>query len=120
MLEATSDFVFSRQEFEGVVTALSRAHADAVIEAQGGAKTCSERFNAAKMIKHRVGRNSKMRAFAEAVESYVKAATKVGIFEGAIRENQRYIAELDKRIRAAGGSKSEEVLMEEWREKVAA
>lgn len=120
MIKASGgDFVFSRQEFEGVLQALAKAHGEAILQAQAAGAQCHEQFEYAKKAKARERRHNRMKAFTAAVEEYIKAATKVGIYEGAGQENQRLIKELDALIRAAGGEKSAEVLMEDFAQKVA-
>jgi hypothetical protein len=118
MLQASSDFLFSRQEFEGAIQAMSKGLNEAVISAQTHGVTCSKMLDTAKLAKDRVRRQNRMRELGTGLEQYTKAATKVGLLDGARKENVWLISELDALIRAAGGQKSVEVIMDDYNQKV--
>lgn len=121
MREASGDFIFSRQEFESA------------------AKTHQDSYNARSMDLNSVGTQMDMlhpnlmraakgspkraaaaEAYKKGLKAYMNVNYAASVFRGASQENYQYMAYLDKRIKAAGGSKSEEVLLESMRHAVPA
>lgn len=117
MRETSGDFIFSRQEFES------------------GAKTHQDSYNARAMDLNSVGTQMDMlhpslmraakgspkrkvaaEAYKKGLKAYMNVNYAASVFKGASQENFGYMAYLDKRVKAAGGSKSEEVLLESLRQ----
>jgi len=113
MLETSGKFIFSRQEFESGAAKMRDAHAQAqTVFVSVGTTLAHIQRNAAQ-----AGKGSKKRAdlftlVRETFEEYLQAHAKIEIFKGAAQENYNYMTYLDQHIRAAGGVKSEIVLLE--------
>lgn len=69
-------------------------------------------------INNKKRRAQKMSMFAQSLEKYIATSTKVGVFDGARSVNIDLLQQLDRLIRAAGGSKSYEVMAESKVEKM--
>jgi len=111
------DFIFSRQEFEssaaqqqqtlkthranmaGLGGQLSLVHKEILSAAKGSPK-----------------RDRLIKSYVDILTSYLQINNLIGVFTGAMQENFRYMGILDKGIRAAGGEKSEMVLLESMRQ----
>lgn len=113
-MKNTADaFVFSRQEFESGA-ANNRNHVkrlETEIIAQG---TTLEHIhnNIKQAAKGSPKRVKYLQMYIEAIEKYWKVVNAYGVFKGVANENFEYMAYLDKHIRAAGGAKSEEAILE--------
>lgn len=111
---ADGEFVFSRQEFESgaknnqakvqqfstelisLGTLMEQIHRNVMQSAKGSPK-------------HRKYADM----YRSAINDYLKLQNMAGIHRGVMNENFGYMAYLDKHIRAAGGTKSEEALLAE-------
>jgi len=114
MKEATEGaFQFSRQEFEAGTYNNRKAKDKAEMKAHALAGVCNELFNRARAMKAHGRRKTIMRKFAATAGQYIEASAYVGLFTGCYQENANYLQVLDKLIRAAGGTKSEAVLLGE-------
>jgi hypothetical protein len=113
MLNTSGEFIFSRQEFESGQAAIRNKMSEAVIQA--GAATQSIEVNFTKLAKARnKGKRRYMcdKFFFRLLDEYVKANVMAATLQGGMKQNEEFKQLLDKHIRAAGGSKSEEVLKE--------
>jgi hypothetical protein len=113
MRAAAGDFVFSRQEFEGSAAKLQEEvekfkkqfaalggqlgliHKSAFEAARGSPKR-------AKIIEN----------YKDILKRYLQINNLLAVYVGAVRENLQYMKRLDSGIKAAGGEKSEAVLLE--------
>lgn len=121
MRAASGEFLFSRQEFESAAAKLKEV----------AEKTNTEFISVGTTLQHihdnlkRAAKNSPkhkrlLAAFLQHVQKYLQTNNKLSVYQGAAGENFRYMAYLDKHIRAAGGTKSEAVLLERLQENVPA
>jgi hypothetical protein len=110
------NFIFSRQEFETNAAGLRQKSENENIKfiALG-----TQLGNYHKAIEKSAKGSPKRKKFTEAftltLSEYLQANNRVAIYKGASEENFRYMAYLDKYIRAAGGEKSEQVILESMR-----
>jgi len=112
MIRTSGVAMFSRQEFEaGAATAQKRSAeiADAAIRAGGRADVMFSALAKTTALKNRKRRVSE---FLAALNDYITKALSSALFEGVYDENIRWLGVLDKHIRAAGGAKSEAVMLE--------
>lgn len=113
---SAGEFLFSRQEFEsGAKTLSDRAGAANVAFISLGTQLDIVHQNIRQSAKGSPKRLKLAEMYGKVVMEYFKANNQQAIFHGAAGENFRYMGILDKHIRAAGGSKSEEVLLERMR-----
>jgi hypothetical protein len=111
MTEHAGEFQFSRQEFEGALMGTANEHDKAINAATTSAGACNALFNKAIQAKNYVKRKRAVDEFLQVARQYLTASCYVGLYNGAASENSAYLAKLDKLIKAAGGSKSEAVLL---------
>lgn len=113
MLETTGDFVFSRQEFEGSAAKLMENvnNLKTNFAALGGQLGLLHKniFGAANGSPKRA---KMVEAFKSTLQAYMQANNMLAVYSGAMLENRNYMQRLDAGIRAAGGEKSEAVLLE--------
>lgn len=118
---AEGEFVFSRQEFEGAASQLQKN----VKNEETAFISFGTRLGILQDNIRMSPRESRKRAalgqeFWKTFTAYLQAVNKMNIYRGALNENVQYMQYLDKYIKAAGGSKSEAVLLERMRESVPA
>lgn len=111
MTEHAGDFAFSRQEFEGALMGTAQEHDKAINVATSSAGACNALFKKAEQARNFTKRKRAVDEFIPAARQYLTASCYVGLYQGAANENTAYLAKLDKLIKAAGGSKSEAVLL---------
>lgn len=111
MLQESGTFAFSRQEFEMAARGIAQDHDKTQKEYNAVAVACGMMFEKTK-VKNRARRKHAMREFAGYARKYIEKAMYVGLAYGALQENVRYLEIMDKFIKAAGGAKSEAVLLE--------
>jgi hypothetical protein len=118
MREASGgEFLFSRQEFESSAASLQAEVKKADIEFVSAGTTLDHiHQNLKRAAKDSPKHANLIRVYEQQLKIYLAAANKVAVFSGAAGENFRIMAWLDKHIRAAGGVKSEEALLEMRRE----
>jgi hypothetical protein len=113
MKNRSGDFIFSRQEFESAAAKTKEAHAQAhTAFISIGTTLAHVQRNAAQAAKGSKKRAGLFTLLLETLERYLKAHAEMEIFRGAAQENYNYMIFLDQHIRAAGGAKSEAVLLE--------
>lgn len=113
MREASGEFLFSRQEFESSAKLLS----DKVAEDNTAFIAYGTTLQHIHDALRRAAKGSQKRErlsheYAEQMRHYLQAKNRASIHKGAAQENFNYLSWLDKHIRAAGGAKSEAVLLE--------
>lgn len=111
MLAESGAFAFSRQEFEMAARGIAQDHDKAQKEYNAVAVACGMMFEKTK-VKNQARRKHALREFAGYARKYIEKAMWVGLAYGALQENARYLEIMDKFIKAAGGEKSEAVLLE--------
>lgn len=105
--------IIVRQEYEQSMIALAKSHQASVMAANalaGQAQTALEQITTTRNPKKRIARLNRA---VEIIGKFIEETTKSGMYLGAAEENHRYMQQLDALIRAAGGKKSEEVLLAE-------
>lgn len=112
MTQETGFFQFSRQEFEAALQGLMQDYHGADTEAKANAGACTALFAEARKHKNYDRRKRAMRDFVGVAKAYLEKSMYVGLFQGAAMENERFLQMLDHMIKAAGGVKSEAVLLE--------
>jgi hypothetical protein len=110
---AEGEFLFSRQEFESAAKNLQDEAKKADIEFVSAGTTLDHIHRNLKQA----ARGSKKRErlvllYEQNLKAYFGLANKVAVYGGAASENFRIMNWLDKHIRAAGGAKSEQALLE--------
>jgi hypothetical protein len=114
MKEASGgSFVFSRQEFESAKKSMIERHAKDTLGAAQSATRLQLMCETVVRTKNKKHRSTRIDQLIGVLEEYVQANTGVAVLAGAIGEDERYLNRLDAGIRAAGGAKSEAVLLGE-------
>jgi hypothetical protein len=108
--KATGDYLFSRQEFEHSASSFEKERTKAIIETQKLGDECKREFEHVRSTSNHGKRKARMNSFINAVQKYVQSAVKVGMFDGAMKENMFLMRKLDELILMAGGEKSKEVM----------
>jgi hypothetical protein len=112
MTEAAGAFLFSRQEFEQSAQRLMKDTTTEQQKASVYGGQAEVYFNEAAQTKNIIKRRKILQTkFAPALAAYTRASIMTGLITGAHRENLEYMGKLDALIRAAGGAKSEAVLL---------
>lgn len=112
MREQAGEFIFSRQEFEAAVKTLSDRQQAALVNMNAiGMNLANIQRQAANASKKGNKRAQLFGAYRQFLDKYMQSCHEIAFFKGAADENYSYMIYLDKHIRAAGGSKSEEVLL---------
>lgn len=114
--ESGGKFLFSRQEFETAMQILQAQYEQARnAQAAINGAVSSEFERISKMGKGKF-RTRAVRELAEKkISELVRLTIVAGQFAGAAQENTRALIHLDKLIKAAGGAKSEAVLLEAYK-----
>ncbi len=116
MRETSGEFIFSRQEFESSLQALKTAHDKKITESNIGSGICGAVWADACKANNKIWRQKRMSELAAAFEQNLKDTTDAFWYLGAMQENMMFLRGLDERIKAAGGAKSEAVMLEHLRE----
>lgn len=113
MRGAAGEFVFSRQEFETAAATLQKSamNAQTALAAMGGQMELIH-ANIVRSAKDSPKRARLLEVYKAHLQKYLEVNNQGAIFRGALQENAAYMNRLDKGIRAAGGAKSEAVLLE--------
>lgn len=114
MREASGgEFIFSRQEFESAAkTLMDKANAAAMQLNSIGTQLDMIHPNILRSAKGSPKRAKYMQAYVQVMQKYFDVSNAAAVYRGAAQENFQLMAWLDQHIRAAGGSKSEAVLLE--------
>lgn len=105
--------LFSRQEFESAAKSCSdKAESAKVKFIAFGTELGIIQQNMMHAPRGSDKRQKMANQFLQKIKDYLNANSEMFLYQGAAGENYNYMAYLDKHIRAAGGSKSEAVLLE--------
>lgn len=111
--ESGNEFVFSRQEFETSLHNASKKMTAAETEYISVATTLGHiERNALQAAKGSPKRAKLFDLYRQTMQQYFAAENRRAIFQGVVGENRAYLEYLDGRITAAGGAKSEAVMLE--------
>ncbi len=109
---AGGEFVFVRQEFEQALRSLAVETEKQKQLVNAAAIRMGQLFEHAIQAKNRDRRKARVVEVMHALDAYILESNKLGIFTGAAIENKQHLDRLTELIRAAGGSKSEAVMVE--------
>lgn len=112
-IKATGNYLFSRQEFEFSASSFIKQRDASIITATRLAEECQKEFNVVRSTANVHKRTERMGRFIRFVQPYVQESVKVGMYDGAAKENMLFMKKLDELILMAGGSKSEEIMRQE-------
>ena len=114
MVKTTGDFIFSRQEFDASKNALLKKQTEYMTKSNVLAGQTESKFREAEKTTNVNRRRKRTEDFVAVLDEYIKTTITTAMLVGGAGENQRLLAYMDELIRAAGGSKSEAVLMEAY------
>jgi hypothetical protein len=107
------DFIFSRQEFETNAASLKqKMENENIAFISAGTQLGNVHQAIMKAAKGSPKRKQAAEAFSRVLQQYLQLNNRVSVYKGAAQENFRYMSYLDQYIRAAGGEKSEAVILE--------
>ena len=109
-IAATGDHLFSRQEFEFSRATFIKDRDMAILNATDLGKKCQEQFELVMQTGNAAKKKNRMDQFTDLVAKYVEESIKVGLFDGAAKENWNLMLKLDELVRMAGGEASKEVM----------
>jgi chaperonin cofactor prefoldin len=118
MVEKTGDFLFSRQEFDSARQALQKKQAELMTKSNVLAGQTETAFREAEKIKNLQKRRKRVDDFVRTLDDYVKATVTTAMIVGALNKNLDLLAKMDVLLKAAGGVKSEAVLLEAYANRV--
>lgn len=111
MRAESGGFLFSRQEFEQSAQALWKKREETINLANSAGGALEMGFRSVENVPNAIKRKKRFEALVPTIDQYIRKSLEVGIYTGAYKENLFYLGILDKRIKAAGGVKSEAVMM---------
>jgi hypothetical protein len=103
-------WILVRQEFEQMGQAQFKKLNELQAQVSAMAGQIQAAFEAIARTKNHIRRHRRGNEFIELLNKWVYSVTSMAIMDGASKENYNYSRKLDMLTRAAGGSKSEEVL----------
>lgn len=113
MRGVSGEYAFSRQEFEGSAAQLQKNASELQIQfAAIGGQLGMVHNLVTKAAKGSPKRAKALENYQRLLQDYFRCNNIVAVYRGAAAENMRYMERLDHGIRAAGGEKSEEVILE--------
>lgn len=113
MREASGgEFLFSRQEFEGAARSMQTRSAQELADSNIAGGRCEVIFTELARTAKAKHRRRKAGDFMAQISEHMKHLFYSSLYMGALEENHRYMSILDAHIKAAGGAKSEAVLLE--------
>lgn len=113
------EFIFSRQEFEGSGGAIYKERAELGAKANKIAPQCESLLKQAAETKNFAKRKKRFADFMAAYNEYMQLSVAIGMYTGALAENSAFLQTLDAKVKAAGGGKSEEAMLEALRAELA-
>lgn len=114
MRESAGEFIFSRQEFEAGARMAADKQNESLLNMNAiGVNLANLQKHMAQAAKGSKRRTELFKSYRAMFDQYLKACHLVAFYKGAADENMAYMIQLDKGIRAAGGEKSEEVLLKQ-------
>lgn len=114
MIKKTNEFIFSRQEFDAARQALQKKQAELMTKSNVLAGQVETLYKEVGKTSNLNRRRKRADDFVKTLDEYIKATITVAMLVGGLQENQRYIGVMDGLIKAAGGTKSEAVLLEAY------
>lgn len=114
MNEKTGEFIFSRQEFETARQSLTQKQVEMMTRSNVLAGQTESLFREAEKCKNALKRKKRMDEFVRVLDDYIRATITTAMLVGGVGENNFYLSTLDGLIKAAGGAKSEAVLLEAY------
>jgi hypothetical protein len=115
MTQTTGEFIFSRQEFESAKQALQKKQMELMTKSNVLAGQTEAAFKQAEGLPNKNRRRARMTEFVKVLDAYIRITITTAMIIGGLNENTRYLNQLDNLIKAAGGEKSEEVLLNAYR-----
>lgn len=115
MKEASGEFLFSRQEFEGASKDMQQRSAKSLADSNVAGGRCEVIFTELARTSKAKHRRRKANEFLSQIGEHMKHLFYSALYMGAFEENHRFMSMLDASIKAAGGEKSEAVLLEGMR-----
>lgn len=109
-IEATGEHLFSKQEFEYAATTFMKDREKAKETATNLANRCQSQFEAVRMTTNKAKRKNRMNILIDYATKFIQESVKVGVFDGAAKENILLMKKLDEMVRMAGGEASKEIL----------
>lgn len=111
MVEASGSYIFSRQELESAKMSLLAKHEELKMRAVDRATSCRLLLQGILVETSDAGRNVKFPYVADVIDQYAKATLNLAMIAGALAENFRYLEWVDKHIKALGGEKALESVL---------
>jgi len=112
MRDQSGDFIFSRQEFEQGAANAQKAAMDLSTQATASGGRVDHLFTTLARTSKLRHRRKRATEFIPALNDYIQKTLYAALWGGVMQENMRWMSKLDKSIRAAGGAKSETVMLE--------
>ncbi len=109
-IAATGEHLFSRQEFEFAASTFTKDRDMAILNATELGKKCAAQMEVVRLTTNKAKRKNRMNLLIDYVTKYVQESVKVGVFDGAAKENLLLMKKLDELVRMAGGEASKEVM----------
>lgn len=110
---ANGEFTFSRQEFESSAKSLyDRTNQENTLFVAEGTRLEIVQRNLQSAAKGSPKRAKLLQTFVQVLQKYLQFNNQKSVYKGASQENFELLAYLDKYVRAAGGARSEAVLLE--------
>jgi hypothetical protein len=109
-IEATGDYLFSRQEFEFQASTFARDKDKAIANATELGNKCVQLFKIAIDTSNKAKRKIRTDQLVAGINKFIQESVKVGVFDGAAKENLLLMKKLDELVRMAGGEASKEVM----------
>jgi hypothetical protein len=109
-IEATGDYLFSRQEFEYQAATFSKDKDIATVNATELGNKCVQLFKIAIDTSNKAKRRIRTDQLVSGINKFIQESVKVGVLDGAMKENRLLMAKLDELVRMAGGEASKEIM----------
>lgn len=112
-VKATGNYLFSRQEYEFSASTFIKNRDVSINDAKRLAEECQKQFNVVRSTGNASKRKARIGNFMKFVALYVQESVKVGMYDGAAKENMLFMKRLDELVLMAGGVASAEVMTQE-------
>ena len=114
----SGEYLIVRQEYEQAAAGHKKQAAQATNETAGVAAQMEAAANNIVKEIDKSKRGKMVSLFGNLVIEYINGFAQMGYHNAAVNENMGYIAQLDEMTRAAGGAKSESLLVEAYEKRV--
>ena len=104
--------IIVRQEYEQKAAALAIKISEETVNIVAIQKKMDVDLELVVQTKNKDRKRVRMKNFAKNLNELLISCTRIGVYQGAMSENQQYMEKLDGYIRASGGKKSEAVMLE--------